>query len=83
MHQPTPIKMLWLLPLYSPDLAHADFYLFPNLKTILRVRNSGSNEGVIDAVDEYFGIQEEGFYFEWISKLEEKCIEAKRDYIEN
>ena len=34
---------------------------------------------------EYFGDQEEGFYFEGISKLEQrwrKSIEAKGDYIE-
>ena len=35
--------------------------------------------GIIDAVDEYLEDQEEGFYFEGISKLEErwrKCIET-------
>ena len=41
---------------YSPDLAPLDFYLFPymfpNLKTKLRGRNFGSNEGAIDTVDE-------------------------------
>ena len=48
-------------------------------------RNFGSNEGVMDTVDEYLGDQEEGFYFEGISKLVQhwrKCIEAKGDYIE-
>ena len=34
-------------PLYSPDLAPCDFYLFPNLKTYLHGRNFGSNGGVI------------------------------------
>ena len=33
-------------PLYSPDLASSDFYLFP-----IHGRNFGSNEGIIDAVD--------------------------------
>ena len=42
-------------PPYSPDLAPSDFYLFPKLKTNLRSRNFGSNEGVIDAVNEYLG----------------------------
>ena len=32
-----------------------DFCLFPNLKTNLRGRNFRSNEGIIDAFDEYFG----------------------------
>ena len=97
MHQPSPLKLLWLLlrinaasgvlphPPYSSDLVPSDFCLFPNLKTNLRGRNFGSNEGVIDAVNEYLGDLEEGFYFEQISKLEQrwrKCIEAKGDDIE-
>ena len=52
------------------------------MKTNLHGKNFG---GVIDTVDEYLGDQEEGFYFEGISKLEQrwrKCIEAKGDYIE-
>ena len=57
-------------PPYSPDLAPSDFYLFPNLKTNLRDSSFGSNEGVIDVVDEYLGYQDEDFYFEGISKLE-------------
>ena len=63
----------------SADLAPSDFYLFPNLKTNLRGRNLGSNEGVMDAVDEYLGYQEESSCFEGIIKLEQhwrKCIEA-------
>ena len=64
-------------PRYSPDLAHSNFYLFPKLKTNIRGRNFGSNEGVIDAVNEYLADQEKDFYFEGISKLEQgwrKCI---------
>ena len=49
-------------PPYSPDLASSGFYLFPNLKTNFHGRNFGNNEGVIYAVDEYLGDQEEGFY---------------------
>ena len=41
--------------------------MFPNLKTDFYGRNFGSNEVIIDAVDEYLGDQEEGFYFEGIS----------------
>ena len=42
----------------------------------------GSYEGVIDAIDEYLGSQEEGFYFEGINKLKQhwrKCIKAKEE----
>ena len=73
-------------PLYSADLAPLDFYLFPNLKTNLHGKSFGSNEDVLDAVDEYLGDQEDGFYSEGISKLEiahwRKCIKAKGDYSE-
>ena len=54
-------------------------------KINLHGRNFGSNKGVINTVDEYFGDQKEAFCFEGISKFEQswrKCIEAKGDYIE-
>ena len=73
-------------PSSSPIFSRfSPFNLFPNLKTNLRGRNFGSNEGIIDAVDKYLEDQEEGFYFEGISKLEKhwrKCIEVKGDYTE-
>ena len=72
-------------PMYSPDLAPSDFYLFNKLKTSPCGRNFGSNEGLIDAVNEYLGDQDEDFYFEGISKMEQrwrKCIKMKGDYIE-
>ena len=40
-------------PHYSPDMASSDFYLFPKLKSHLRGTQYGSNEGVIEAVNEY------------------------------
>ena len=42
-------------PPYSPDMAPSDFYLFPILKSHLRGIQYGSNEGVIEAVNEYLG----------------------------
>ena len=51
-------------PLYFSDLAPLDFYLYPNLKTNLRGGKFGSNEGIVDAVYEYFGDQEECFYLQ-------------------
>ena len=59
-------------PPYSPGLAPSDFYLFPKLKPNLRGRNFGSNECAIDAANEFFGDQDEDFYFEGISKLEQR-----------
>ena len=50
-------------PSYSPDKAPSDFYLFPKLQSHLRVAQFGSNEGVIEAVNEYLGDQENAFFF--------------------
>ena len=72
-------------PPYSSDMTPSDFYLFPKLKSNLRGTQFGSNEGVIEAVNEYLGDQEKDFYLEGISKLEQrwtKCIALKGDYIE-
>ena len=93
IHQPTPQKLLWVLRLhaslrsflttpYSPDLAPS--ICFKIWKLTFMEGIFWSSEGVIDAVD-YLGDQKGGFYFEGISKLEQRCsrcIEAKRDYTE-
>ena len=59
-------------PQYSPDMSLSDFYLFPKLKSHLRGTHYGSYEGVIEAVNEYFGDQEKSLYFEEIRKLEQR-----------
>ena len=41
-------------PQYSPDMAPSGFYLFPKLKFHLHYTQYGSNEGAIEAVNEYF-----------------------------
>ena len=72
-------------PPYCPGMAPSDFYLFPKLKSHLHGTQYGSNEGTIEAVNEYLGEQEKAFYFEGIRKLEQrwvKCIALKGDYIE-
>ena len=38
---------------YSPDMAPSDFYQFPKLKSFLRGTQYGSNEGLIETVNEY------------------------------
>ena len=56
------------------------------MKIYLPSTNFGGIEGIIYVVDEYFVNQEEVFYFEGISKLEQrwrKCIEAKGDILRN
>ena len=67
-------------PPYSPDMAPSDFYLFPKLKSQFRGTQYGNNEGIIEAVNEYFRDQEITFYFEGIRKPEQrwaKCIAFK------
>ena len=71
-------------PPYSLDTAPSDFYLFPKLKSHLRGTQYGSNEGVIEAVNEYLGDREKAFYFEGIRKLEQRWamyIAFKGEYI--
>ena len=72
-------------PSYFSDMAPSDFYLFPKLKSHLRGTPYESNEGVIEAVNEYLGDQENAFNFEGIRKLGQrwaKCIALKGNYIE-
>jgi len=55
-------------PLYSPDLAPCDFFLFPNLKTWLGRKKFSSNEEVIVTVNEYFA-DFETVYFKWLPNV--------------
>ena len=50
-------------PLYSPDMAPSDFYLFPKMKSNLRGTQCGSNEDVIKAANEYLGVPGKGLTF--------------------
>ena len=80
MHQPTSLSLLWVLRLKAASRS----FLIPHIlqiyslsficfqikkKKILRGKNFGSNEDVIEAVDGYLEDQEEGFCFERLSKL--------------
>jgi histone-lysine N-methyltransferase SETMAR len=72
-------------PPYSPDLVPSDFYLFPKLKTKFRGRRFESNEGVMEAVNEYFEDLNREFYFEELNKMEHRwamCIDVEGDFIE-
>jgi histone-lysine N-methyltransferase SETMAR len=72
-------------PRYSPDLVPSDFYLFPKLKIKLRGRRFGSNEGIIEAVNEFIEDQNREFYFEGLNMSQHRwanCIVIEGDYIE-
>lgn len=70
---------------YSPDLAPSDYYLFPLLKEQLRGKHFGSDDEVINAVEQWIKVQEKDFFWNGLNKLEsrwKKCIDVFGDYIE-
>ena len=69
-------------PLYSPGLAPSDFNLFSDLRGRSFEAMKVSHMRLMST---WGGGEEEGFYLEGISKLDQslrKSIEAKGDYIE-
>ena len=50
-------------PQYSLDMAPSDLYLFLKLRCHPCGSQNGSNEGAIEAVNEFSGDQEKAFYF--------------------
>ena len=72
-------------PPYSPDLSPSGFFLFSNLKILLKGKRFSSYEEVIAAVNEYFEGFETSYFSEGMKKLEErwtKCVEVEGDYVE-
>ena len=65
-------------PPYAPDMASSDFYLFPKLKSHFCGTQYGSNEGMIEAVNECMGDQEKASYFEGIRKLSKLTLSLVR-----
>jgi hypothetical protein len=80
MRQLTYPKLQWLLqltaalklfpiPIYFPNFAPSDFLQFPKLKAKLHGRRFGSNEGVMEAANEFFQDQNRD-----IGRLKSKTI---------
>ena len=72
-------------PLYSPDLAPSDYYLFPDLKRWLCGRHFESIKEVEQETEGYFGEFDKSYYLEDIEKLKDRwtrCIELKGEFIE-
>ena len=70
---------------YSPDLAPSDYYLFPLLKEQLRGKHFGSDDEVVNAVEQWINEQERSFFLNGLKKLEsrwQKCIDVFGDYVE-
>jgi hypothetical protein len=72
-------------PLYSPDLAPSDFFLFPKLKLFLTGQRFSPNQVAIAVVEGYFADLMKNRYRVRIMVLEhhwKKCIILKGDYVE-
>ena len=72
-------------PTYSPDLAHSDFFLFPNLKKDIRGCHFRSDEEVVRAVEEWVNGKYTDFFSSGLMALEHrwsKCITLEGNYIE-
>jgi transposase len=72
-------------PPYSPDLAPADFFQFPILKTTLKGRCFQTKEEIKEnAIRELYAIIESAFQeaFQQWKKRWERCIASRWDYFE-
>jgi hypothetical protein len=72
-------------PPYSPNLAPADFFLFPKLKTTLKGRRFQTTEEIQEsAIRELPAITENAFQeaFQQWKKRWERCIASRGDYYE-
>jgi transposase len=80
-HQTTVV----LHPPYSPDLAPADFFLFPKRKSTLKGRRFQTIEEIQEnAIRELGAITESTFQeaFQQWKKRWERCIASRGDYFE-
>ena len=59
-------------PVYSPDLANSDFFLFPNLKKNIRGRHFRSDEEVVTAVEEWVNGKDSDFFSSGLMALEHR-----------
>ena len=72
-------------PPYSPDLAPSDYWLFADLKRILRGKRLGSNKEVISETKAYFKAKDKSFYKKGIELLEKRwnqCINLEGDNVD-
>lgn len=72
-------------PPYSPDLAPSDYFLFPNLKKILKGKHFSNDSEVISAAEQYLSDQTSEFFLEGLKKLQKrcaKCVELRGEYVE-
>ena len=63
-------------PPYSPDLAPSHYWLFADLKKMLRGKRFGSHEEMFAEIEAYFERKDKSFYKKGIEKLEKRCNEC-------
>ena len=72
-------------PAYSPDLAPADFFLFPRMKKNLKGRHFNSREELVIALqaelDRFSGADLRGCFEAWFQRLQ-KCLDLAGNYVE-
>jgi len=72
-------------PPYSPDLAPADFFLFPRIKAALKGKRWGKVERVKKAAtDCLLGVPDDAFqgaFDNWVKRWN-KCVNAGGEYFE-
>ena len=72
-------------PLYSPDLAFSDFFLFSDLKRMLVGKKFSADEEVIAETEVYFEAKDKLYYKNAIEKLYDhynRCIVLQGNCIE-
>ncbi|GFT69947.1 uncharacterized protein TNCV_4732681 [Trichonephila clavipes] len=72
-------------PLYSPDSAPSDYFLFPRLKEHLSGRRFSSDSAVKTTAETWLNEQGPDFYQGGLSKLvlrSDKCLNRLGDYVE-
>ena len=72
-------------PVFSPDLAPSDFFLFPNLKKDICGLHFRSDEEVVTAIEEWVNGKDPDFFSSGLMALEHrwsKCITLEGNYIE-
>ena len=70
---------------YSPDLAPSDFYLFADLKKMLKDKRFSSDDEIIATTEDYFEAKYNSFYKKSTESLEKRwnaCIAMEGDYVD-
>ena len=68
-------------PVYSPDLALCDYFLFPNLKKWFGGKRFITREQLIAETEAYFEGLDKLYYSDDLKKLENHWIKLKRAYV--